>query len=110
MLCLDVIAACRGSLTERKAHIYTNASSVSTERQLMPAVRPSNFWLARVLQAASCDSGQSSNRLQESTTPGGASPNCTATTPTQLNSAFRIRAGKHKRESIELKLGKGRAQ
>ena len=60
LLCLDAIVACRGSLTERKAHIYTNASSVSTERQLMPAVRPSNFWLARVLQAASCDSGQSS--------------------------------------------------
>ena len=24
----------------------------------MPAVRPNNFWLARVLQAASCDSGR----------------------------------------------------
>ena len=111
LLCLDAIVACRGSLTERKAHIYTNASSVSTERQLMPAVRPSNFWLARVLQAASCDSGQSSKSAigKHHARQRRARVAKLYCVYDPLGSLARFACAGHKRESIELKLGKGLA-
>ena len=94
------------TFTRMHHHLYR------TGRQLIPAVRPNNFWLARVLQAASCGSGQSS-KIGYRKAPRQAETRtrrqiALRLRPTRLASAFRS-AGKHKRESIELKLGKGLA-